>query len=290
MKDTIGSCTFSKLLDNLPYGLDEGVGKLVLSHKASSLVMGLSDDPTPQSLENFSYIAQKVSDYQARSEGLRDGFAQSAKRYAGKAASFTAENSVIFGAAAIGAVVGGGIGGISGSAAATFPHVLGNSFLKEMDKAGYDVKDPGQLKAAIDDDVFMTQARGSSFIHAGQMSAAVLAAGALAGHVYKAVAKPAASISASMTRSVLATRLVGEVTEKSTGMIAEVMAKAVKSGVNSVGRKAVQALPVRALFLSAAVTGVSVDDIQQADLARPPPLHVEETRRLPNYNTSSMYL
>ena len=285
----LSDCSYCKFLDKLPYGLDEGAAKLMLYYQSAALVM--NSDAHDSSIARFSNLAQKVGSYEARSQALTGSFAKAAKRYAGKGLAFTIENSVIFGAVAVGATVGGAAGGIAATTSATFPQVLGASFLNEMEKAGYDAKSLDQVREAFGDEVFMKQARRSSYIHAGQMSGAVMLAGTLAGYVYSAFAKPVASVGATMARKVMP-RLIGEFTEKSAAMIGDMAAKGFKSVVNAVGKKAVQRVPLRALLLAAATPHV---DAEMHGPHLPEPVEVVKVekqgeRGLPPYNTSMLYL
>jgi hypothetical protein len=284
----LSNCSYCKFLDKLPYGLDEGAAKLMLYYQASALVM--NSDASEASLQRFSNLAQKVGSYEERSQSLRGGFSNAVKRYAGKGLAFTSENSVIFGAAAVGAAAGGPAGGIAATTSATFPQVLGASFVKEMEKGGYDIQSSDQVHEAFADKDFMKQARRASYIHAGQMSSAVLLAGTLAGYLYSAFAKPVASVGTSMARTVLP-RIVGEVTEKSAGMVGDVLAKGFKSAVNAVGKKAVQRVPMRAFLLAAAVPQVDAEGgLHTPHVVQPQPAHVVSAPRFPSYNTSTLYI
>ena len=131
----------------------------------------------------------------------------------------------------------------------------------------------------------MKKARKSSHIHAAQMSTAVVGAGLLAGYAYSALAKPVAGVGASIGRTIFP-RLMGEFAEKGATMFGDVLAKGVKSGVNSVGRKALSSPRARAFLFSAAMAGGAVaahahyQDVQDK----------ERSPGFPNYNTSLRYL
>jgi len=163
---------------------------------------------------------------------------------------------------------------------------LGAWFLKRLDDAGYDVKDPEQLKSAVNDRAFMKRARRSSHFHAVQMSGAVTGAGVLAGVAYSAVAKPVAGVGANMARTVFP-RIMGEFAEKSATMFGDALAKGIKSFVNSAGRKALGSAAikpyVRSMFLSAALVTSAVEVQTQQH-------NVEGAPGFPAYNTSLRYI
>lgn len=267
------------------FGANEGWSKLELAYRAGSLVMWSENgEVSEEQIEKISSLARKVDALGERSASLSNKF----QKYSEKGVSLTVENSAIFGAAAAGAFIGP-TGAIAGSAAATYPQTLGSWFLKRLDDAGYDAKDPEQLKAAVNDPEFMTAARRSSHIHAAQMSGAVMGAGMLAGYVYSAFAKSVTGIGASIGRSVFP-RLMGEFAEKGATMFGDVLAKGFKSGVNSMGRKALASRPIKPVVRGAfLVAGLAVTSIgAQAEYQDVRSEH--RAPGFPSYNTSLRYL
>ena len=279
-----------QLQTDFPYwplmGVNDGYSRLALAYRAGTLVIRSKNaDISDEEAEIISNIARRVGALGERSQSLSGGFRKTAQRGAEKAVSFTVENSPVFLAAAAGALHGPAAT-IAGSATATYPHALGAWFLKRLDDAGYDVKDPEQLKSAVNDRAFMKRARRSSHFHAVQMSGAVTGAGVLAGVAYSAVAKPVAGVGANMARTVFP-RIMGEFAEKSATMFGDALAKGIKSFVNSAGRKALGSAAikpyVRSMFLSAALVTSAVEVQTQQH-------NVEGAPGFPAYNTSLRYI
>lgn len=279
-------------LDRLPYGFDEGAAKLALAYQAYYMATNSqTDDTLAQYANRISALCQRIKGYEERSSDLKAGF----KKYAGKGASFLSENSVIFGAAAAGAVAGGFVGygpsaGIAATTAATFPQTFGNAFVKEMEIAGYDLTSPDEVLRAYNDAEFMKLARRNSYVHASKMSGAVFLAGHLAGYIYSAVAKPVASASASAFRSILPKVLEG-FAERSAPYAGDLAAKGVQSATNFAGKKVVQRVPLRALLFGAAVTAVAVEATHHSSARAMQGEYVlSKPQGLPSYNRSAMYL
>ncbi len=250
-KDT-NECSLTHMLDRFPMGFDEGAAKLVLSYKGTELALRHQmGQPVDDTLRTITQISQKLEEYKNRTESLSQTFSGVTKRYASKAASFMTENSIIFGAAAAGTVVGGGVGGIAGSTAATYPQVFGSAFLEEFHKKDCDLKDEAQIRELLDDEDFVSHARNRSHVYAAKMSSAVFGAGMLAGYVYSSVAKPVAQAGATAVRSLLS-GFSGAVRDRGAQFLGDLLAQGVKSAANGATKRAIQSIPARALLLSGA--------------------------------------
>lgn len=246
-------CSLTRRLDRLPMGFDEGAAKLALSYKGAQLAMRhQTGRPIDDTLRKITQLSQKIESYEVRTQSLSKTFGGAAKCYASKAASFLTENSSIFGVAAIGTVLGGGIGGIAGSTAATYPQVFGHSFLEEFDKKGCDLKDEEQIRTLLDDEAFVRHARNRSHVHAAKMSSAVFGAGVLAGYIYSSVAKPVAQAGATAVRSLLS-GFSNVARDRGAQVLGDMLAQGVKSAANGATKKAIESIPARAILLSGAV-------------------------------------
>lgn len=241
------------VFDYLPMGVDEGAAKLVLFYKGASLARRCKAGmPIDEITSEIAEIAQRLADYEVRSQSLTGSFAKAVKRYASKGLSFLSENSAIFGSAAAGALVAGGTGGIVASAAVTYPQVFGASFLEEIKKQGCDLRDVGQIRAVLADEAFVQDAYSLSRAHAAKMSAAVFGAGVLAGYVYSSVAKPVAQMGTNVARSLLSS-FTGAARESGAKILGDMLAEGVKSVTNGAAKRAIQAIPSRALMLTGVV-------------------------------------
>ncbi|MFK7839707.1 MAG: hypothetical protein AB8B83_05195 [Bdellovibrionales bacterium] len=294
MNKTNNNSSYGEVRVNPCFGVQKGASKLSLAYRAGSLVMwSRYGHVSDEAIDKISHLVRRVDRLDQRSASLTNKF----RRIAENTVSFTVENSVILGAASVTGFINPAAG-IASASAATYPQSLGAWFLKNLKDAGYDVKDSEQLKAALGDKDFMKKAKLSSHVHAAQMSGAVLGAGLLAGYIYSALAKPVSGLGASFARSVLprviGERLLGEFAEKGAMFFGDALAKGVKSGANSLGRKALASGRVKpifsSLFLTAALASSSA--LAQSDAATQDKIAVEreEVRKLPHYNTSSMYL
>lgn len=236
---------YSRIINRLPFGFDEGAAKLILSYKGTELLKrhqaGRSVDDT---LDAIAHLSQMIDGFEHRTQS----FSGTLKRCYAKAASFVSENIVIFGSAAFGAVVGP-VGGVIGSTAATYPQVFGGAFLEEFKHNDCDLKDVAQIHALLDDDVFVKQARKLSHVRALKMSSAVLAAGALAGYVYSSVARPAAQVGANVGRSLLS-GFSAVAKESGAQTLGEGVAYVIKSFTNAATKKSIELIPARALLVS----------------------------------------
>ena len=255
MTSDVVNCSYSKLLDRLPFGVNEGAGKLILYHMVAALVMrGDAAQVSDDAIQRISRVARKIHEYSSDAQALRGSFGRAARRYSQKGMSIVTESSTIFAAAAVGGVAGGPLGSLAASTTATFPQSFGHSFVNEMRERGYDIEDPAQFSNALRDEAFVRHAWRASYIYAGQMSGAVLGAGLLAGYVYGLVTKPVARMGESFARTAFS-RVVGEITDKTVVFVGDLFVKAGRSAVDSAGQSLLKSPRLRAALMVALVSG-----------------------------------
>lgn len=275
-------CSFAQ---SASHGFKMGATKLKLAMRGASLLLcSQTHETIEDNIQRIAELSQKLEEHVAKNDTLRGSFSRSAKRILGKTASFLGEYSAVFGATAVGGITGPW-GGVIGASAVTFPQALGAAFLQEIENAGYDLKDPDQIVWAFSDKDLMKVAKRNAYIHTAHMTTGVALAGALAGYLHHVASQSIASAGTSTMRSVMpavAETVMPKVAERSAIIFGDALAQGARLTVNGVSKGAIGRLPVKALFVSAAVTSAAMATQGQQ--------RHESARGIPDYHLTRMYL
>lgn len=238
------------VIDCLPPGVDRGCAKLAASYKAVELVMRLEGGQSTDSekvnkaIHGLAGLETKLDEYQQRADSLSKTFWGRVNKCTQGVMSFLAESSAILTATVGSSLLTTGAGSLAASTTFTYPQVFGSTLLQKMEESGYDLKDPKQIKDALDNNEFMKHAKKASHISAGKMTGAVFLAGVAAGYVHSVAAKPVEQAGSNLAREVLE-KVTGQVSEKSAQAAGQGAATLARSGVNAASKQALASIPIR---------------------------------------------
>lgn len=163
--DAIASVGLTQAIDALPPGVDEGVAKLVHHNQMCAIVVMIesgadpNENPLKGMVEQAAELQELIDKYEARDAQPNEGALDFVGDKLEDVAEFFVENIV--------ATLAGMAGGPLVGALAQAPKEFGSAIIKEMIDSGYDVSDPEQIKAALQNEEFMAQAEQHALVKTG---------------------------------------------------------------------------------------------------------------------------